>query len=148
MNKKKLCFSHVNKRKIVFFINGQNISYLNGYFVMYPHKTTVKLWRKSTRKSVRMHIAQLKMQEPILAHFTRPTSLCYIGKISDISAPSLDQILDPLVFSLWSLRFRMRNLVPNNEPTLFAIKTWFSQTSTIIRDVQECFSRKVKKLRS
>ena len=30
---------------------------------MFPHKATVKIWRKSTRKSRRLHIWQLKFQE-------------------------------------------------------------------------------------
>ena len=53
-----------------------------------------------------MHIWQLEMQEqegpkvgpgswPILAHFAHPTSLCYIGKISEKNSEApLDQILD------------------------------------------------------
>ena len=68
---------------------------------MYPHKATVKFWRKSTRKSGRMHIWQLKIQEfqdpkagpgpqPILAHLACLTSLCCISKILDkISGPPL-----------------------------------------------------------
>ena len=38
---RSLIFSD-KKRKIGFVKNGQNLSYLNGYFVMYPHKPTVK----------------------------------------------------------------------------------------------------------
>ena len=36
--------------------------------------------------------------QPVLAHFTHPTLLCYVGKISEEnSGTPPDQILDPLV---------------------------------------------------
>ena len=81
--------------------NGQNLSYWNRYFVMYPHKYTLKNWRKSTRKSGRMIDMIVKntrasrvlrwVLDPgqyYIACFAHSTLLHYIGKILEtISGP-------------------------------------------------------------
>ena len=126
----------------------RNLSYLNRYFVMYPNKATVKIWRKVTRKSGRMHIWQLKMQElpgpqPILAHFTHLTLLRYICKISGkISAPPpltrywiryWLQIF--ILWSFWWLWFKMKELVVDSDVKfvlwLFTKKLIVNKTTTL-----------------
>ena len=68
--------------------NGQNLSYWNKYFVMYPHKCKLKNLKESNKKSGKMHIWKLKCPEMdigpqlILSCFPHSTPLHYISKIS------------------------------------------------------------------
>ena len=94
----------------VAFIKIARIFHIERYFVIYPHKCTLKKLKKYQEKwentylivkNARASRALRQALDPgqyFMAHFVCQISLHYVGKISEkISGPPLDQILDPLL---------------------------------------------------
>ena len=102
----------------------QNLSHWNRYFVIYPHTCTLNNWRKSTRKSGRMHIWELKCKNfqhpkagprpwPIFAHFV-------------MSAKSRTKFLGPHLTKSWicswmsTYSWRKKYWIQESPPTMTA----------------------------
>ena len=94
----------------VFVKNGQNLSFLNSSFVMYPHKTIVKIWKKwkYQEKWENAFLTGKKPRAswildpgwywlPLLTQF--PFTMSAKSRTKFLGPP-LDQILDPLVQDL------------------------------------------------
>ena len=95
----------------IAFVKMARVFHIERYFVMYPHKCTLKIlkekyqekWEnayliaKNTRASRALRLA-LDPSQYYIPRFAHPTSLHYVDKISEkISGAPLDQILDLLV---------------------------------------------------
>ena len=93
--------------------NGQNLLYWNRYFVMYPHKCTLKKFKKKYQekwentylivKNARASRALWRALDPgqyYTTRFTRSLNFAWLRRQNlgkNFWAPPLDQILDPLL---------------------------------------------------